>query len=44
MLEQNTMKPLYEQLMDAIRGYSRRDEKVDEDMLAVLKLAYDAGL
>ena len=33
-----------EKLMDAIRGYSRRDEKVDEDMLAVLKLAYDAGL
>ncbi|HJC46887.1 MAG TPA: DUF3837 domain-containing protein [Candidatus Lachnoclostridium pullistercoris] len=32
-----------EKLMDAIRGYSRRDEKADEDMIAVLKLAYEDG-
>ena len=45
MVSVKTAAPIpREKLMDAIRGYSRRDEKVDEDMLAVLKLAYDAGL
>ena len=30
-------------LLDAIQEYSRRDEQMDEDMLAVLKLGYESG-
>ncbi len=31
-------------LADAIRTYSRQDEKVDEDMRKVLQLGYESGL
>lgn len=31
-------------LADAIRTYSRQDEKVDEDMRIVLRLGYESGL